>query len=168
MAISKRQAVHWMFDVAVIIKAINGVLEIAGGNFLMFKPGWIGPTVADWAEDLLIDHPANWLAQILAEWGDGLTIDTEHFASKYLIAHGAAKLFIAWGLIREKLWAFPTALVVFGLLILYQTYRLAHTHSPTLALLIAVDVAVCYLIWREYGFRREGVDVGPRVRSVDT
>ena len=91
-----------------------------------------------------------------------LTVDTEHFASIYLIAHGVAKLFIAWGLIREKLWAFPTALVVFGLFIVYQLYRFAHTHSITLALLITIDVVVCYLIWREYGFRREDLDAGLR------
>ena len=42
MAISKRQAVHWMFDVAVAVKAFNGALEIAGGSFLVVKPGWIG------------------------------------------------------------------------------------------------------------------------------
>ena len=89
-----------------------------------------------------------------------LTVDTEHFASIYLIAHGVAKLFIAWGLIGEKLWAFPTALVVFGLFILYQMYRVAHTLSFALALLIAIDLAVCYLIWREYGFRREDIDAG--------
>ena len=160
MAISKRQAVHWMFDVAVAIKGLNGVLEIAGGYFLVFKPGWIGPTVGTWAAALLVHHPANWFAQAVARWGYGLTVDTEHFASVYLVAHGVAKVFIAWGLFREKLWAFPTALVVFGLLILYQLYRFAHTHSPTLAFLIAVDVAVCYLIWREYGFRREGVESG--------
>jgi uncharacterized membrane protein len=144
-----------MFDVAVAFKAINGVLEIAGGYFLVFKPGWIGPAAAAWAEALLVHHPASWFAQTIARWGDGLTVDTEHFASIYLFGHGVAKVFIAWGLFREKLWSFPTALVIFGLLILYQLYRLAHTHSPTLAVLIMLDVAVCYLIWREYGFRRE-------------
>ena len=157
MAISKRQAVHWMFDVAVAIKAFDGALEIAGGSFLLLRPGWIGSTAETLAEFLLGHHPANWLAQRIEHWGDGLTVDTEHFASAYLITHGVAKLFIAWGLIREKLWAFPTALIVFGLLILYQMYRVAHTHSITLALLITIDVVVCYLIWREYGFRREGV-----------
>ena len=91
-----------------------------------------------------------------------MTLDTEHFASSYLIAHGAAKLFIAWGLVREKLWAFPTALVVFGLLIVYQLYRFAHTHSITLAVLIIIDVAFCYLIWREWGFRREPMRVAVR------
>jgi uncharacterized membrane protein len=153
-----------MFDVAVAIKGLNGLLEIAGGYFLVFKPGWIGPAVGTWAAALLVHHPANWFAQTVARWGYGLTVDTEHFASVYLIAHGVAKVFIAWGLLREKLWAFPTALVVFGLLILYQLYRFAHTHSLTLAFLIAVDVAVCYLIWREYGFRREGVEADTRGR----
>lgn len=155
MTISKRQAVHWMFDLAVAIKAVNGLLEIVGGYVLIFKPGWIGPKVAGWAVSILDDHPAVPFAASVARWGDGLTLDTEHFASSYLIAHGAAKLFIAWGLFREKLWAFPTALVVFGLLIGYQVYRLAHSHSTTLLVLIVIDLAVCYLIWREWGFRRE-------------
>ena len=160
MAISKRQVVHGMFDVAVAVKAFNGVLEIAGGSFLVLKPGWIGPTAETLAALLLTEHPANWFAQMIERWTYGLTVDTEHFASIYLIAHGVAKLFIAWGLIGEKLWAFPTALVVFGLFILYQMYRVAHTHSFALALLIAIGLAVCYLIWREYGFRREDIDAG--------
>ena len=154
-----------MFDVAVAVKAFNGVLEIAGGSFLVLKPGWIGSTADALAASLLIQHPANWFAQMIGRWSDGLTADTERFASIYLIAHGVAKLFIAWGLIREKLWAFPTALVVFGLLILYQVYRLAHTHSLTLALLITVDTIVCYLIWREYGFRRTDIDAGVRATN---
>jgi uncharacterized membrane protein len=60
------------------------------------------------------------------------------------------------------------ALVVFGLLILYQVHRIWHTHSLTLAILIGLDVAVCYLIWREYGFRREAAipPAAPGDRSV--
>ena len=166
MAISKRQAVHWMFDIAVVLKAIDGALQIVGGYFLVFKPGWIGPAAATWAATFLTDHPDNRFAEMLAHWGDGLTLDTEHFACRYLIAHGAAKVFIAWGLIREKLWAFPTGLVVFGSLIMYQLYRFAHTHSLTLAVLITLDVAACYLIWREYGFRREGAELATGARAV--
>jgi uncharacterized membrane protein len=154
MAISKRQAVHWMFDLAVAFKTTDGVLEIIAGYFLVFRPGWIGPAAVTWEATLLTHDPANRFAHMLLRWGGGLTLDTEHFASTYLIAHGAAKVFIAWGLIREKLWAFPTALLVFGLLVVSQLDRFTHTHSATLAVLIALDVAVCYLIWREYGFRR--------------
>jgi len=154
-----------MFDVAVVVKAINGALEIAGGSFLVLKPGWIGSAAETLAASLLVQHPTSWIAQVIGRWGDGLTVDTERFASTYLIAHGIAKLFIAWGLIREKLWAFPTALVVFGVLILYQMYRVAHTHSLTLTLLIAIDAVVCYLIWREYGFRREEIDVAIRTAN---
>lgn len=44
---------------------------------------------------------------------------------------------------------------MFGLLVVFQLYRFAHTHSMTLAVLITIDVAVCYLIWREWRFRRE-------------
>ncbi len=156
MALSKRRAVHWLFDAAVILKAVNGVLEVAGGLILLAKPGWVGPAVASWAVDLMLHHSANRIGKALAVWGYGLQAGTEQFASIYLMAHGVAKLFIAWGLIREKLWAFPVGLVVFGLLIAYQLYRYTHTHSNTLALLVLLDVAVCYLIWREWGYRRNG------------
>lgn len=164
MAISKRQGVHWMFDIAVAFKAIDGALEIVAGYFLVFRPGWIGPATVTWAATLLTHNPASRIAHMLSRWGGGLTLDTEHFASTYLIAHGAAKVFIAWGLIREKLWAFPTALVVFGLLIVYQLFRFAHSHSSTLLVLITLDVAVCYLIWREYGFRRHSDEAPTKAR----
>ena len=154
MAISKRQALHRMFNLAVLLKAIDGALEVAGGYFLIFRPGFVGPAAVEWATTLLMHDPASRLGRMISRWGDGLTLDTEHFASTYLIAHGAAKLFIAWGLMREKMWAFPTALIVFGLLIVYQFHRFTITHSTTLAMLIALDVAVCYLIWREYAARR--------------
>jgi len=157
MHVSKRQAVHWMFDGAIIIKALNGVLELVGGYFLIYKPGWIGPHAASWAWILLDEHPGNWLARDIAHWGDALTLDTEHFAATLLIGHGVAKVLIAWGLLLEKMWAFPLGLVVFGTLIGYQLHRYQHTHSVFLGLLIVVDVAVWYLIWREYGFRRQEV-----------
>ena len=158
MTISKQQAVHWMFTLAVIVKAANGLVEMAGGYFLVFKPGWIGRATAVWATTMLLRDSANTFAQILVRWGVGLTLDTEHFASTYLIAHGAAKMFVAWGLLREKLWAFPTGLVIFGLLILYQLYHFAIHQSIVIASLIALDVGVCYLIWREYGFRRRALE----------
>jgi len=43
-----------MFDVAVAIKAINGLLEIIGGYFLIFKPGGLDK-VAIWAVSILDD-----------------------------------------------------------------------------------------------------------------
>jgi uncharacterized membrane protein len=143
-----------MFATAIVVKAANGLVEIVGGYFLVFKPGWIGPATAVWATTMLLRDSANTFAQILARWGVALTLDTEHFASTYLIAHGAAKVFVAWGLLREKLWAFPASLVIFGLLILYQLYHFVIHQSAVLALLIALDVGICYLIWREYRYRR--------------
>ena len=156
MAVDKRRAVHFMFDVAVAIKVFNGVVETVCGVFLIVKPGWIGPHVVAFTYTLFHD-PDNWVVRSVARWGAGLSTDTEHFASVYLIAHGVAKMFIGWALLQEKLWAFPVALGAFGLLILYQLERLLHTNSVTLATLIIVDLAVCYLIWREYGFRRADV-----------
>ena len=155
MTISKRQTVHWLFDFAVMLKALNGLLEVVAGYFLVFKPGWVGFTTTGWATTLLFNDPDSHLAKMLAQWSAGWTTDTERFAASYLIAHGAAKAFIAWGLVREKRWAFPTGLVVFALLILFQIDRIVHSHSLVLAVLIGLDAGVLYLIWREWSFRRD-------------
>jgi uncharacterized membrane protein len=55
---------------------------------------------------------------------------------------------------REKRWAFPVAIAVFLLFIVYQLYRFTLTHSPWLMLLTLFDVAVLWLIWNEYRTER--------------
>jgi uncharacterized membrane protein len=145
-----------MFGVAIAVKAFDAVLELVAGYVLIFRPGWIGPAAAAWSSSMLIEHPALPLAAAVTRWGEGLTLDTEHFASTYLIAHGAAKLLVAWGLFKEKPWSFPTGLAVFGLLVLFQLHRYVQTHSITVATLIAFDLIVIGLIAREWRYRTAG------------
>jgi uncharacterized membrane protein len=53
-------------------------------------------------------------------------------------------------LLKNKLWAYPWSLVVLGSFILYQIYRFTFTHSLALIVLTVFDLAVIWLIWREY------------------
>lgn len=56
------------------------------------------------------------------------------------------------GLLREKLWAYPASIVVFGLFIFYQLARFRYTHSVELLLLTVLDVIIILLTWHEYRF----------------
>ena len=76
------------------------------------------------------------------------------FAAVYLLGHGVIKLWLIIGLLREKLWYYPTALVVFGLFIVYQLYRYSFTHSIWLLLITIVDLVVIGLTWHEYRYLR--------------
>jgi uncharacterized membrane protein len=53
-------------------------------------------------------------------------------------------------LLRERKWAFPSGIVLIGLFILYEIYRFAHTHSLILVGVIIIDLAILWIIWREY------------------
>jgi uncharacterized membrane protein len=66
------------------------------------------------------------------------------------LSHGIVKLFLVVGLLRNKLWAYPAAIVVFVLFIAYQLYRLSSAPSPLLVLLTVFDVVVIGLTWHEY------------------
>jgi len=63
------------------------------------------------------------------------------------------KIFLVAGLLRNRRWAYPAALAVFGTFILYQVYRFSYTHSLGLVALTIFDLAVMWLIWREYRLR---------------
>ena len=83
-----------------------------------------------------------------------MSVSTRHFAALYLLSHGAIKLWLILGLLREKLWYYPTAMVIFGLFIAYQLYRFSFTHSVFLLLITVIDLVVIALTWHENMYLR--------------
>ncbi len=79
-------------------------------------------------------------------------LGTQRFLALYLLGHGVVKLWLIVGLLRERLWYYPVALVVFALFIVYQLYRFSFTHSVWLLLISVVDVVVIGLTWHEYRY----------------
>lgn len=53
-------------------------------------------------------------------------------------------------LLRNKLWAYPVAIVVFGGFIVYQIYRFTLTGEFGLITLSLFDLMVIWLVWPEY------------------
>ena len=154
----KTASLHRLFQVAVVVKGIDGVLELLGGLLLAL----IGPTalhrlVVVLARHELADDPDDWVVMTLRHLAESFSVETRHFASAYLIGHGILKIFLAVTLLRERLWAFPTALSVLAIFVAYQLHRFVRTHSIVLLALTVVDLVVMVLIWREYRSRRDSV-----------
>ena len=150
---------HRLFQVAVVVKGIDGVLELVGGVLLLL----VGPAALHHLGVLLARHeledePDDWVVMALRHLAESFSVETRHFASAYLIGHGVLKIFLAVTLLRERLWAFPTALSVLAIFVAYQLHRFARTHSIDLLALTIVDIVVMALIWREYRSRLESVD----------
>ena len=147
---------HRLFQTGVVMKGLDGFLEVSGGAFLVvFGPARVGRAVAFFTQHELSEDPrdavAGWLVEHVVHMGAG----TAHFAAAYLLVHGVVKLVLVGGLIRERIRVFPWALGFLGLFILYQGYRLVVGHSVGLAFLTALDLVIMTLVWREYQALRE-------------
>jgi uncharacterized membrane protein len=146
-----RSKIHLAFEIGVILKGINGLLElIAGVVLLAMAPGTIQGLVTRLTQNELSEDPRDLIATRLREAAGHLSANVKLFAGVYLLAHGVIKGLLVYGLLRDELWAFPTAITVFGAFAIYQMYRYAITPSGWLIALTALDVAVILLTWAEW------------------
>ena len=145
--------IHLIFEVSLFLKGAFALLEIAGGFLAWFIPKqFVVGLVALLTQKELAKDPHDLVANYLLHAAANISVGTQLFAAIYLVSHGAIKLWLIIGLLRERLWYYPTALVVFGLFIAYQLYRFSFTLSPFLLFLTAVDIVVIVLTWHEYQY----------------
>ncbi|MGH8713613.1 MAG: DUF2127 domain-containing protein [Casimicrobiaceae bacterium] len=146
---------HRLFELALLMKGLNAVVELVGGLLALFVPLRTVDRLVLWltASDIA-DDPHDWLALALLHAAEKLSMGTKLFASFYLLSHACVKIFLVYSLWRERLWAFPVALWFIGALVGYSLYRFTHTHSLALLFFIAVDLTIMWFIWREYLVRR--------------
>lgn len=152
-ALFEEQNIHLVFEISLLFKAVFALIEMFGGVAAYFvTPQWSLRIVAAITQGELAEDPHDFVANHLLHWAQHLSLSTQHFTAIYLLSHGAIKLALIIGLLRTKLWVYPTAIVAFGLFIGYQLYRYTLTHSAWLLVLTVVDIAVIALTWHEYRY----------------
>ena len=150
------KGLHWLFELSIFIKGVDGVLETVGGLLILFVPLHSLDTLVRWLLVHELSESHDWVARAAEHLLNSLSLDTKLFASIYLIGHGLVKIFLVHALWREKLWAFPVALWFIALFVVYQVYRFTHTHSIALLVFALLDVCVAWFICREYLARKAG------------
>lgn len=144
-----------VFRVSLWFKAVFAATEIVGGIIAFFISRQFLVQVANAiTQGELNEDPTDLVANYLRHAVHHFSVSTRHFTAIYLLAHGVIKLWLVVGLLRLRLWYYPTALVVFSLFVIYQLYRYSHTHSPALLFVTAVDLVVIGLTWHEYRYLR--------------
>jgi len=159
------------FRISLILKGIFAVSEIIGG-LAAYLVIFVGDILAGFGaqqflltianavtREELTEDPRDFIANHLIQWTQSISIGSLNFAALYLLAHGIIKLWLIVGLLRKRLWYYPTALIVFTLFIVYQLYRYSFTHSVLLLLITAVDAVVIALTWHEYKYLRSVLNV---------
>lgn len=152
-----RRAIHGAFQVGVVLKGIDGMLELAGAALLVaIPPRRFARAVSLLTQHELSEDPHDFIARHLVRAAAHLSVGMQTFAWVYLFIHGVVKVALVWALLRRRLWAYPVAIAIFFAFGAYQLYRYSLSHSTAMLVLTAIDVFVILLTWVEWGrLRRE-------------
>jgi uncharacterized membrane protein len=147
----KEKMVHLLFDIGVVGKGVDGVLEIVGGLLLcLVSPSQIYSFVRMLTQHELSEDPRDLLAGYLMQAAGHLSVNTQIFAAVYLMWHGIIKVGLVIALLQKRFWAYPAAIVAFMIFLIYQLYRYTDTHAPWLLVVSVLDLFVIILTWLEY------------------
>lgn len=144
--------IHKVFDVALFLKGAHAALEIVGGAlFYVVSSGTVVQFVDFLAHGELLEDPHDFVANYLLATAQHFGGNAQAFAAGYLLFHGIVNGAIVVGLWKEKLWMYPAAIATLLLFIAYQLFLLASHYSFWLTAFTAIDLAVIFLVWHEYG-----------------
>ncbi|MDA3913309.1 DUF2127 domain-containing protein [Oleiagrimonas sp.] len=150
----KERLFRWAFDVGVWLKGLDGALEVlAGALLLLVSKDQIVRAVHWLIGTDLIENPDGFIAIYFRHLAGKLSVHAHYFAGFYLVGHGVIKIGLVIGLLRDKRWAYPSAVVFLLLFIGYQSYRLTQVPTLLLGALTVVDVVVIILIIHEWRWR---------------
>ena len=146
-----RDLLDQTFEVGIILKGLDGVLEVLGGLLLlMVSPATFNRVVTSLTQHELSEDPHDILANHLLKTAHGLTGSAVLFGAVYLLAHGLVKVILVVALLKNQLWAYPWTIGFLGVFIVYQLYRLSLNPSVGLTALTIFDAAIAWLTYREY------------------
>ncbi len=150
----REKNIHRVFVISLLIKGLDSLLEIAGGIMFLFT-GSVTSLIISLTRGELLENPTDMVANGMRNLIPYFSGHTQLFWAAYLLIHGVVKIFLVAGLLKKKLWVYPTAIVVLFLFIAYQIYRYSYTHSAFLILLSLFDLLIIWLTWHEYNFYKK-------------
>ncbi|HSW98514.1 MAG TPA: DUF2127 domain-containing protein [Candidatus Saccharimonadales bacterium] len=139
------------YEIGILIKGVDGVLELLGALLLVAVPTTTIRSLTHWlTANELANDPHDFLASHVAHFGNELAKGHNTFAILFLATHGAVKVALVVALLRQKHWAYPWALGALGAFLVYQVYLLVVKPTFGMGFLTVLDVVIIWLVWREW------------------
>jgi uncharacterized membrane protein len=159
-----RDPLDRIFEVGIILKGLDGLLETIGGLLLFaITPATIDRLVARLTQHELSEDSNDFIARHLLRYAHGLTGSAVTFAAVYLLLHGIIKIVLVVALLRNQAWAYPAMIAFLLIFIAYQLYRLVLSPTFGLTVLTGFDALIVWLTWREW--RRQTPDRADALRD---
>ena len=144
------------FEVGIILKGLDGILEVIGGLLLLLvSPATINQIARALTQHELSGDPHDFLATHILHFAGELTGGALLFPAAYLLSHGVVKIVLVTALLMNKIWAYPWMIAFLVIFIVYQLYRMTFALSIGLVGLTIFDIVVVWLTYREYRKQQE-------------
>lgn len=146
----QKSLIHTLFRISILIKGIDGILEILIGIGLFISSKNDNQLIQLLIQKELDTDPKDTISNFLFHFFQNVSVSTEHFIISYLVIHGIIKFGILLALWTERKWAFMVSGFLLSFFVIYQTLRFVHTHSLSLLLFISFDLLLLFFMWRDY------------------
>jgi uncharacterized membrane protein len=147
----KSNLLHNSFEIGILIKGIDGILEVIGGFLLIFfNPNRLNNIIVLLTQHELSEDRNDVIANFLLKTSHEFSVSSQHFGILYLFFHGIVKLIIVIMLKQRKNWAYPISVFFLISFIGYQIYRYTYTLSIWLIILTIFDIIMILLTLIEY------------------
>ncbi|MBB5153910.1 DUF2127 domain-containing protein [Saccharopolyspora phatthalungensis] len=140
-----------LFRIAVVLKGLDGAVQLIGGVLLIFVPPTIVTRFAHAVvtRDLL-GPPTGALAGHFEVAAQHFVAGGQTFLIIFLIAHGVIKVGLVVALLCKIMPMYPVAMTALGLFIIFELLRAVQTRSLVLPFFAALDVVIFVLVLKEY------------------
>jgi uncharacterized membrane protein len=141
-----------VFEVGILLKGLDGLLEVTGGILLFFiKPEYLNHLAITLTQHELAEDPRDFLATHILHSSQNLAAGSLVFAALYLLSHGLVKIVLVWEILHNRweilhnrFWAYLGLIYLTIGFMLYQIYRFSYSHSISLVLLTVFDGVIVY------------------------
>lgn len=141
-----------LYMVTVAVKGFDGLVELVAGLILLIAPGELHKLLSFLTgEARESSHQfMHQLAEYIAHVDTDVTRGGLTVVILFLVIHGVVKLSLVYALLRRILWAYPYALGVLVLFLLYQLYVCIVQPSVNMILFALLDAIIVWVVWGEW------------------
>ena len=148
---NQEKIVNKIFRIGLVFKVIIAILQIVSGILLLLvNNNVISMSVASLTHEELTEDPRDYIATQILQFGTQFLPDAKLVIALYLLVHGGIKLYLLYGLWKNKLKTYLLSVAVFSAFLVYQLYKYQLNHSPWLLALNIFDAFYIGLILYEY------------------
>lgn len=141
----------WLFDLALILKVINGALEMVAALLVLFVPPAFVLRLAEFATggELARDSD-DIIAMTIQNAAHAFAVKPHYLLALYLALHGVIKVLLVLGIFAKKKIAYPLFIIALAIFGTYEAYRGFVLHETLLQAIAVFDFALLLLTVHEY------------------